>query len=110
MFCLILNVEDEADDVHIQKKAKIESWTVEKGDEIKFEDQGSVMEKLVLALMACRLLMDGVCHGHVPSGSPEVSAIGRSQKVMESCGRLFALPSGIFSLDPMGFSVGPIKI
>ena len=80
----------------------------EKDDVIKFEDQGSVKEKLHLALMVCRLLMDGVCHGHVPSGSPEVSAIGRSQKAMESCGRLFALPSGIFSLDPMGFSAGLI--
>ena len=110
MFCLILNVKDETDDMHIWKKDKIEIWTVEKGDEIKFEDQGSVKEKLHLALMVCRLLMDGVCHGHVPSGSLEVSAIGRSQKVMVSCGRLFALPSGIFSLDPMGFSAKPIKI
>ena len=60
MFCLILNVEDEADDMHVQKKDKIESWTEEKDDVIKFEDQGSVKEKLHLALMVCRLLMDGV--------------------------------------------------
>ena len=110
MFCLILNVEVEADDMHIQKKDEIESWTVERGDEIKFEDQGSVKEKLHLALMVCRLLMDGVCHGHVPSGTPEVSALRRSQKVLESCRRLSELPSGIFSLDPMGFSATPIEI
>ena len=110
MFCLILNVEDEVDDMHVQKKDKIESWTVEKGDEIKFEDQGSVEEKLMLALMVCRLLMDGVCQGHVPSGTPEVSALRRSQKVLESCRRLSELLSGIFSLDPMEFSAGPIKI
>ena len=60
--------------------------------------------------MVCRLLMDGVCHGHVPSGTPEVSHIRRSWKAMESCGKLFALLSGIFSLDPMGFSAGPIDI
>ena len=61
MFCLNLNVEDEVDDMHVQKKDKIESWMVEEGDVIKFEDQGSVEEKLHLALMVCRLLMDGVC-------------------------------------------------
>ena len=110
MFCLILNVEDEADDMHVQKKDESESWTVEKGDEIKFEDQGSVEEKLALTLMVCRLLMDGVCHGHVPSGTPEVSGIRRSQKLMEVHRRLSELPSGIFNLDPMAFSAGPIDI
>ena len=110
MFCLNLNVEDEVNDMHVWKEDEIESWTVEKGDEIKFEDQGIVKEKLTLDPMMCRLLMDGVCHGHVPGGTPEVSALRRSWKAMESCRRLFALPSGIFSLDPMGFSTGPIKI
>ena len=108
MFCLILNVEDEVDDMHVQKKDEIQSLMEEKDDVIKFEDQGSVKEKLHLALMVCRLLMDGVCHGHVPSGTPEVSGIRRSQKLMEAHRRLLELPSGIFDLDPMGFSAGPI--
>ena len=51
MFCLISNVEDEVDDMHVQKKDGIESQTEEKDDVIKFEDQGSVKEKLHLALI-----------------------------------------------------------
>ena len=60
MFCLNSNVEDEVNDMHVQKKDEIEILVEEKDDVIKFEDQGSVKEKLHFALMVSRLMMDGV--------------------------------------------------
>ena len=60
MFCLNSNVEDEVNDMHVQKNDEIESLMEEKDDVIEFEDQGSVKEKLHLAPMVSRLLMEGV--------------------------------------------------